>query len=87
MTNNKFEEEENRSQKIPLDELNYIIEENKNLKIELNEYKDKNLEIKYRELLLDYEKIQLQSNENIEHNEKLIKNNEILEKEANNYND
>ena len=63
------------------------MEENRQLKEKIDEFNNKNLEQKYRELLLDYEKIQLQSNENIEHNEKLIKNNEILEKEANNYND
>jgi hypothetical protein len=58
------------------------MEENRQLKEKIDEFNNKNLEQKYRELLLDYEKIQLQSN-----NEKLIKNNEILEKEANNYND
>ena len=69
--------QENRQVKLLKDEI-------EKLKFQLNEYKSKNLETKYRDLLLDYEKIQEHSNENILQNEELKKLNEDLEKETNN---
>ena len=78
---NKEKDEDNT----PSMEMKILEEENKKLKAEINNYKSKNVEAKYRELLLEYDTIQLQSNTNILQNEELKKKNEELEKESNNY--
>ena len=77
---NIIEKEKDENNKIKI-----LEEENKKLKSEINNYKSKNVEAKYRELLLEYDTIQLQSNKNILQNEELKKKNEELEKESSNY--
>ena len=66
-------------------QLNQLLEENNLMKIELEEYKNKNLECKYHELLIDYQKIETQNNNLIEQNESLKNINEEISKELNNY--
>jgi hypothetical protein len=65
--------------------LNQLLKENNLIKLELEEYKNKNLECKYRELLIDYQKIETQNNNLIEQNETLKNQNEEISKELNNY--
>ena len=66
------------------EKIKLLTDEVEKLKIQLNKYKSKNLETKYHNLLLDYEKIQEQKNENILQNEELKRIKEDLEKETNN---
>ena len=66
-------------------QLNQLLEENNLMKIELEEYKNKNLECKYHELLIDFQKIETQNNNLIEQNESFKNINEEISKELNNY--
>ena len=67
------------------EEINILIEENNKLKLELNDNNYNNLKIKYRELLLDYQKIQAQNNKLIEQNEFLKNENDEIQKESSKY--
>ena len=81
----KEEIKNNENEKNLKDEIKHLLEENNSIKLELEEYKNKNLEFKYRELLLDYQKIETQNNELIEQNELLKNKNDEISKDLSNY--
>ena len=81
----KEEIKNNENEKNLKDEIKHLLEENNSIKLELEEYKNKNLEFKYRELLLDYQKIETQNNELIEQNELLKNKNDEKSKDLSNY--
>ena len=68
-----------------LEAIKLLIEENNQLKLDLSEYNNFALETKYRELLIDYQKIQTQNNKLIEENETLKNENDEIKKESSNY--
>ena len=85
---NDLNEERNKESEVNISNQNIkkLEQENQLLKNKINNFNNnKSLETKYKELLLDYENLQAISNQNIIHNEELIKKNEELKKENSHY--